>query len=465
MKSIFLIREARMKKLIFICLFFMLFTTGCKTKEFMITINNGEERINLNFEKEIFIKDLDKYQKEGFTFKGFSLEENGAILDDEYLLSSDLTLYTVFEKEINVYTITFVYNNGMDNEVITVKEGTELSLPVDPTLENKQFEGWYKDIECIYSFDFSTKIFRDYTLYANYIDQTIFKISFILDGGILNEEIDSYNTQKSIRLPIPEKEGFFFQGYYLDSEFTSDQVYILDENYHSDLTLYAKYVDKTLENAKISILGDSISTFAGYINVNYSPYYPKYSSTVKNVADTWWMKTIIDNNMVFLQNSSYGGSTVIGSGSTVASSKERINNLSSSAKGAPNIVIIYIGINDFLGIYTEQTDLFKTTYINMVKNIKNLYNGVDIYLCNLPYEKYSKEKGESLPPRRQEFNTIIEEIAESFSVNLIDIKNVITINNADEYLGDRVHPNKKGMYAISDVVTKKLKEIYKGVTR
>ena len=66
--------------------------------------------------------------------------------------------------------------------------------------------------------------------------------------------------------------------------------------------IFSKY--PTLENMKVSILGDSISTFykeGSEMNSYYTGtnqfYYPTYSATVKSVDLTWWYKLIKNNKI------------------------------------------------------------------------------------------------------------------------------------------------------------------------
>ena len=42
------------------------------------------------------------------------------------------------------------------------------------------------------------------------------------------------------------------------------------------------------QTRKVSILGDSYSTFQGYNPENYAPFYPDANNDVKLVDQTWW---------------------------------------------------------------------------------------------------------------------------------------------------------------------------------
>ncbi len=61
-----------------------------------------------------------------------------------------------------------------------------------------------------------------------------------------------------------------------------------------------------------SIIGDSYSTFRGFIPEGYAVYYPWVESVpdVLCVEDTWWHLFMGRNHLELLKNNSYSGSTV-----------------------------------------------------------------------------------------------------------------------------------------------------------
>ena len=62
----------------------------------------------------------------------------------------------------------------------------------------------------------------------------------------------------------------------------------------------------------VGILGDSYSTFTGYIPAHQESYYPKPEKVpdVSGVEHTWWMQLTNRMDMRVLVNDSYSGSTV-----------------------------------------------------------------------------------------------------------------------------------------------------------
>ena len=71
-------------------------------------------------------------------------------------------------------------------------------------------------------------------------------------------------------------------------------------------------VKKRLSDCAFGILGDSYSTFQGWIPQGQDCYYPKPQNVadVLRVEDTWWHQLMERNNLRLLVNDSYSGATV-----------------------------------------------------------------------------------------------------------------------------------------------------------
>ena len=68
------------------------------------------------------------------------------------------------------------------------------------------------------------------------------------------------------------------------------------------------------QTKKVSILGDSYSTFKGYNPEGYAPFYPDANNDVKEVEQTWWSLYIQANGYQLEKNNSWGGTTICGTG-------------------------------------------------------------------------------------------------------------------------------------------------------
>jgi hypothetical protein len=71
-------------------------------------------------------------------------------------------------------------------------------------------------------------------------------------------------------------------------------------------------VNRSFENCTVAILGDSYSTFIGFIPEERECYYPSPERVddVLVVEDTWWHQLFAKRNMNLLFNDSWSGSTV-----------------------------------------------------------------------------------------------------------------------------------------------------------
>lgn len=193
---------------------------------------------------------------------------------------------------------------------------------------------------------------------------------------------------------------------------------------------------------KISIIGDSISTFEGYNPKGYLVKYP--FGNVKNVDQTWW-KVLIDNNKWELgENNSYSGSRVSNTSpvqvpNTNMADKSRIYNYDS------DIIIIFGGTNDFGAVLNQPTlDEFEEKYNYMVSALIEKNPDTLIYLCT-PLVRHDLNKAQIHHFTLSDLSTIIKEICDSKKeCKLIDLyKHKIKIS--DFFFVDGLHPNEKGM--------------------
>lgn len=231
-----------------------------------------------------------------------------------------------------------------------------------------------------------------------------------------------------------------------------------------------------LKGKTVSIIGDSISTFEGYLaDSQYLRYFPKYDVT--SVEQTWWKLMLNKSGMVLHKNCAWSGSYVTGSSSSTTSasagcSTKRINDLAKNGV-APDIVICFIGINN-LQTSTAGTELgnwkggtlpsegtintFSEAYALMVSKILKKYPRTEVFLCTLLDTNKDgwDNDGTSFPTNKdsrtlKDYNDTIRFIAEAFGVNVIDI-HACGVNwfNLDTFTADGLHPNAEGMKKIAE---------------
>ena len=107
-----------------------------------------------------------------------------------------------------------------------------------------------------------------------------------------------------------------------------------------------------LAGKTVSICGDSISTFTGYIPDYYSKFYPEMGE-ITRVEDTWWMQMLERTGMELCRNASYSGSTVSGQSQDngdgrYACGNCRVLDLAGDEGEDPDVILILMGANDLL---------------------------------------------------------------------------------------------------------------------
>lgn len=215
---------------------------------------------------------------------------------------------------------------------------------------------------------------------------------------------------------------------------------------------------------KLSILGDSISTYSGYIPDGQDPYYPR--GTVQNVSDTWWHKLMTALGMTLEMNNSWSASRVTTTnGETSAGCMARTAALGTN----PDVIIVWMGINDFdfevaLGTYDGKTAIpsttttFREAYGIMLHKIMTNYPLAEIWCCTLPQVEKNSPSG--FPEVNGNgialatFNEAIRELAAAFGAKVLEHSGSgMTYFNLSTYCSDDLHPNKYGhsVLANSDI--------------
>ncbi len=223
----------------------------------------------------------------------------------------------------------------------------------------------------------------------------------------------------------------------------------------------------------ISILGDSISTFEGYIpeadgvNLKHRKRYPQ-DTLLTDVNETWWMRVINELGATLGINDSWAGSCVrnkidgnqgdVGEDAAMAS-LTRIKNLGSN--GSPDVILFYGGTNDAGRNYTlgefdpenapaaadltaKKWDSFADSYVCAILRMKHFYPNAKIYAMTPSFTKsyYPDE-------RLASFVDVIQRICAHYGVPCVDLRES---GLRVDMLPDGLHPNATGMKCISEAV-------------
>lgn len=236
-----------------------------------------------------------------------------------------------------------------------------------------------------------------------------------------------------------------------------------------------------LKGKKFSIIGDSISTYAGYlvsskegyVGSNYAAWYPR--GNVDDVSKTWWKRLEKLTGMQLLNNCAWSGSQVTGNSESTTSayygcSNKRISDVAFGGTN-PDIIIVYMGINDFgqnstgvkpLGDWIGESEIpaegdqtyFSNAFGLMLYKLQDTYKTSKIFVCSLletgqaGYDYVDATKfpaininGDTL----HKWNTRIKTICGALGVPLIDLHCCgINYANLETYTVDRLHPNSAG---------------------
>ena len=196
----------------------------------------------------------------------------------------------------------------------------------------------------------------------------------------------------------------------------------------------------------VSVLGDSYSTFAGYMNPDanriwYDRTAKDGKTDVNSVTQTWWHKFIKENGYRLCVNNSYSGATICNTGYhdndySDRSFINRVNNL-----GCPDIILILGGTNDSwagspIGEYKygdwTRYDLysFRPAMAYMLSEISERYPNVEVYFI----------LNDGL---KDEIDSSVKEICGHYGVKCIELKDI------DKMSG---HPTIKGMAQIAEQI-------------
>ncbi|MBQ6700400.1 MAG: SGNH/GDSL hydrolase family protein, partial [Oscillospiraceae bacterium] len=237
--------------------------------------------------------------------------------------------------------------------------------------------------------------------------------------------------------------------------------------------------EETFEGKTISILGDSISTFAGYIptadgvNLGHAAFYP--NSVITAVEQTWWMQVITELEAKLGINESWSGSRVINTidgnsgnlGKDAAmASVTRIKNLGSN--GTPDYIIFFGGTNDIafgspIGSFdpvaapktadleTTKWETYAEAYTAAIMRMQYYYPDAEI-IAVFPTENKYYYTAETLA----KYDDVMADICEHYGVTYIDpVQNGFTT----DMLADVTHPNKTGHAKIAEIVIKAINSI------
>lgn len=198
---------------------------------------------------------------------------------------------------------------------------------------------------------------------------------------------------------------------------------------------------------KVSILGDSYSTFYGYITPDTNSCWycvpdEKKKNDVKSVEETWWYRFINENGYKLEINNSYSGATVCNTGYRKVDYTDRSFITRMSNLGKPDLILIFGGTNDswagapigdykYAGWTKEDLYSFRPAFCMMLDYIAKHYPEAKVY--NITNTELSKEVTISM-----------DEICRHYGITNIRLHDI------DKQWG---HPSVQGMKSISEQIS------------
>ncbi len=251
-------------------------------------------------------------------------------------------------------------------------------------------------------------------------------------------------------------------------------------------------LQELLAQKKLSILGDSISTYIGWSNstavnntIGKNAVWYNSPSRLSSVDDTWWKQTADLLGMEILVNNAWSGSSVtnvraahgISSyGWNTRPGNLHDNTLSNNPGGTridPDIIVIYMGTNDLMdgvncngvpddaffakieadGFVPAEKTNFEEACALMVYKVCRNYPDADVFLFNNPTMRTGNAES------RKAYNAVFDAVAARYGCTVVDLFGS-PISNHAVYTQDGIHPNEAGMDVMTEVFTNALIEHY-----
>ena len=214
-----------------------------------------------------------------------------------------------------------------------------------------------------------------------------------------------------------------------------------------------------MKGKKLSILGDSISTYKGISNdekANSTIYSnPYYYGGAFPVERTYWGIILRELEWTLCVNNSWSGGNLSGR-DLEFSGVNRANNLSRDDGEMPDIIIVFMGMND-LGRRVD-VSVFENDYNRALEIIRKKHPDAKVCCVNLP------DRDVAMKEMTIAFNEVISNAVKNagegfFIADLFSSR----LNNDFYYMNtcDGLHPDEDGMRIIAGIVKEAILKQYK----
>ena len=211
-----------------------------------------------------------------------------------------------------------------------------------------------------------------------------------------------------------------------------------------------------LKGKRISILGDSISTYKGVSDDGAVCSTIKYNATFYKapfpLEKTYWKRVIDDLGLTLCVNNSWSGGNLSGR-EDPDSGVSRAAYLSRDDGTSPDIIIVFMGIND-LGRRIDPA-VFFADYTEALATIKREHPSASVCCVNLPDRDIFMKK------QTEVYNELIARAAKAAGAGFFVADLFNSPLNNDFYYDntiDGLHPDEDGMKYIAEVIKAAIEE-------
>lgn len=193
------------------------------------------------------------------------------------------------------------------------------------------------------------------------------------------------------------------------------------------------------QTKKVSVLGDSYSTFVGVIPSNYSSFYPNDRNDVTKIEQTWWSLYVKAKGYALEKNDSWGGTTICGTGyggmnSSYSNFISRVDSL-----GNPDIIFVFGGTNDAWA----NSPMGEYQYSDWSKDDCKYFRPALACLIDMLQKRYAQAEICFIlnSELREPVNESMREVCKHYNVKLVELHDIEKQNG---------HPSINGMKSICD---------------
>ncbi len=205
------------------------------------------------------------------------------------------------------------------------------------------------------------------------------------------------------------------------------------------MLMVATFTYASAQTKKVSVLGDSYSTFVGVIPSNYSSFYPNDRNDVAKIEQTWWSLYVKAKGYALEKNDSWGGTTICGTGyggmnSSYSNFISRVDSL-----GNPDIIFVFGGTN----AAWANSPMGEYQYSDWTKDDCKYFRPALACLIDMLQKRYAQAEICFIlnSELREPVNESMREVCKHYNVKLVELHDIEKQNG---------HPSINGMKSICD---------------